>query len=222
MEKIAFFDFCETLVDFQTADAFVHFIRKRYGNKRMKRLNRVISFLCGIYILPIIEKVIPNKSINKRLVLSQLKGLTQDKIEQYAFEYYNEKIKPHEIHQLIEQLHKYQKEGYRIVLVSGGYDKYLRFFAEDNNIVTEDIISTKIDFHNGVCSGKIAGLDCMGRNKISLLEQKFVKKDISSVSFSDSKTDLPMLLWTDDCYVVSHNKKQQWAIDNNLKEIVWV
>ena len=221
MEKIAFFDFCETLVDFQTADAFVHFVRNNHGNKRMNRLNQWVSFLNRTYIIVLIEKILPNRSINKRLVLRQLKGMPQDKIEKYANDYYNEMIKPHLIPQMILLLHNLQHDGYRVVLVSGGYYQYLKYFAADNNIAEDDILSTRIGVEGNVCTGRFDGRDCMGENKVIFLDKRFDRTGIQSISFSDSVSDLPFLLWTDEQYVVSRDKEQEWAKNNSFKQIVW-
>ena len=37
-EKVAFFDFCETLVDFQTADAFCDYVRERTKKTKMFKI----------------------------------------------------------------------------------------------------------------------------------------------------------------------------------------
>ena len=215
------FDFCETLVDFQTADAFVHFIRNHHGNKQMNRRNLLVSFLNKTYIIAFLEKIFPQKSLNKRLVLWQLKGLSMNAIDQYANEYYHNMIKPHQIPQIVELLHELQSKGFRVVLVSGAYYSYLKLFAVDNGILDEDIISSRIGFNDSVCTGSFDGIDCMGKNKVTLLDEKYNKTNIYSISYSDSISDMPLLLWANDQFVISRNIEQKWAKKNSLKQIVW-
>ena len=219
-EKIAFFDFCETLVDFQTADAFVHFVRQNHGTQKMYRRHKIYTLLKKSYILLVIDRIL-HCSANKKVILWQLKGQSLSDLETFAEEYYYLKLVNHKIDAVVDKMKALQSDGYRTVLVSGGYDIYLKVFAKNNKVNTSDIISTKIGFKNGRCTGRIEGIDCMGKNKIKLIERMFNKQDILSVSLSDSKSDLPLLLWTNDCYVVSHKKKQKWAVDNKLKEIIW-
>ena len=140
MERIAFFDFCETLVDFQTADAFVHFVRRKHGNSRMTIRNILGVFLSKTYVLRVIDKLF-HCAANKRMVLWQLKGLPQSAVETYAQEYYHDMLVPHSIKAIQERLENLQKEGWRIVLVSGGYDVYLKCYAKANGINSQDVIS---------------------------------------------------------------------------------
>ena len=218
--KYAFFDFCETLVSFQTADAFVDYIRSMRKNKRMENLESVQLFLRRFFIIRILEKITGYRlSINKRLKLFQLKGISQPEVEKYSYMYYVDKVKPNFIHVILNQLILLKKEGYHIFLVSGGYDVYLKHFVNEFNL--DGIISTRIGFRNGICTGKFNGVDCLNENKIKLLNKVFREKPKTTISFSDSKSDLPFLNWTNEGVVISKNVSQDWAINNNFKEIVW-
>ena len=71
--------------------------------------------------------------------------------------------------------------------------------------------------------GAFRGLDCMCSNKVILIKKKFGDKlDIlDTIAYSDSKSDLPLLLMVKDGYVISKNKSQIWSVENKLKEILW-
>ena len=47
-QKLALFDFCETIIQFQTADGFIDFIRDKTNSRLMKRLELVRIFLAKI------------------------------------------------------------------------------------------------------------------------------------------------------------------------------
>lgn len=214
MNKIAFFDFCETLVNFQTADEFVRFTYKKVYNRELeinKFYAKILFFLDGITRYRF--------SLNKRAVLRKLKGLTYHQIDTCAKIYYDEVIKPNFIQKLIDVLNKKKVEGYNIVIVSGGYNVYLKYFAKEFYVT--DVISTRIGFRNEICTGKFDGIDCLNFNKVSLLDKIYNSIELYSEAYSDSITDIPFLKWANEGYVVSRNYQQSWNNKYKFKEIVW-
>lgn len=220
MNKVALFDFCETLANFQTADAYVDFVRENLNDKRMWRLERIQNFLRKIKLIRVAEKLTKYKySINKRIKLWQLRGIAVDDLQNLADRYYEERIKPDIISGLLERLLTLKKQGYSVFLVSGGYDFYLRCFAEEYEL--SGVISTRIGVKNGICTGMFDGIDCLRDGKIYLLNKYFTIKPKYSVAFSDSISDVPFLNWATKGYVVSKKKHQEWIDDYNFNEIIW-
>ena len=219
--KIALFDFCETIVKFQTADAFVHFVRQRSNDQRMNFINKIHFLLIKSRIIAILEIFFPKSSINKRLILFQLRRFSKSKLNEYGNLYYFERIKPGFIKSILLELIRKKEEGYRIFVVSGGYDIYLNYFVEEFNI--DGLFSTRIQYDRAdVCTGKIDGVDCLWNNKVKLLESYFGSEYIdksNSVAYSDSVTDIPMLNWVQNGIVVSNNKVEKWM--ENYKIILW-
>ena len=219
--KIALFDFCETIVKFQTADAFVHYIRNRSNDRRMNFINKTHSFLIKSRILAILENIFPKSSLNKRLLLYQLKGFPKSKLRHFAKLYYYNKIKQAFIEPILLELTKKKEEGYRIIIVSGGYDIYLNYFVEEFKL--DGLISTQIKFNKSdICMGEISGIDCLWGNKVTLLESFFSQENIdmsNSVAYSDSFTDIPMLNWVQNGIVVSNNNVEKWM--KKYKIILW-
>lgn len=218
--KVALFDFCETLVNFQSADAYVDYVRERTQDKRMCDFEYVRICLRKFKVIQIIDKITRNRfSINKRLKLWQLRGCSCDKLSLLAHDYYIEQIKPNLIPEVLEKLFELKKQGYSIFLVSGGYDIYLKLFVQDYDLSGQ--ISTKLAFHNGKCTGTFDGVDCIRNGKIRLLNRFFKIKPLYSVAFSDSKSDIPFLNWVDKGCVISRNQHQQWIDSFNYSEIIW-
>ncbi len=217
--KVALFDFCETLVNFQTADAFVDFVRSKENNKRMIFLEKIKKIHDGCRIANIVEYLLMGEnSISKRLKLLQLRGFHKDRLLLYAKEYYESMIKKNNISLVVDQLKKL-KEEYRVYLVSGGYDIYLQFFVEDFKL--DGMISTKIQFENGICTGRFEGIDCMRNNKVLLLNNYFPCRPQNVIAFSDSKSDVPLLSWADKGVVVSKGKGQIWVGSYGFDELIW-
>lgn len=221
MNKVALFDFCETIANFQTADAYVDFVREKLNDSRMCRLERLQNKLRKYKIIQLLDKITRYKhSINKRVKLWQLKGHNIVELQDLAREYYKERIRPNFIPEIIDKLNEFKRSGYNIFLVSGGYDIYLQYFAEEYAL--SGVISTRIGFNDGLCTGEIDGIDCLGNDKIKLLDQYFGLKPNYSIAFSDSISDLPFLKWADEGFVVSRQEHQAWSTNNNIKEIIWI
>jgi HAD superfamily phosphoserine phosphatase-like hydrolase len=189
----------------------------------MKIINTIHFILTKTYIIRVLTKLFPKASINKRLILLQLYGLSFETLNGLALEYYNECIKPSLIHSLLNELEKMKIEEGKIWIVSGGYDIYLKYFVREFGL--DGYLSSRIKFSaKNKCLGRMSGLDCLGKNKVILLK-KYIpmsKTDLaSSYAFSDSKTDLPLLKYVGTGVVVSKSLSQKWVSINNLKEIIW-
>lgn len=193
-EKIALFDFCDTLVGFQTANAYVRFYIKHYATF-------VVSIRYIFYKVLHRLKLLKFVGDEKQLLLSLLKGCNQDLMNQAAKEYYENMIKPKLVLSLISELEKYQKDKYRIVIVSGGYDIYISLFAKEFGIQPEDIISNKLLFNEKIFTGRF-DVDCMGEEKVRKLNSRFDKDKCEVVAYSDSESDMPMLKWADKAFMV--------------------
>jgi len=227
MEKnrFAFFDFCETLVTIQSADIFIDFVRENTTSYKRSLLEIIRLVIVKLKIRRIINKLFPNNNLHKKLKLYQLKGISRNRIENLSEKYYNEYLQTKLIPEIIDELKQKQKEGYRVVIVSGGYTSYIKYFATTFNIDTNDIIATDISFNGrDICKGVIEGIDCVKQNKIVKLKKSI--KDIDSYdleesfAYSDCITDLTLLKFVGNGIVVN-NKEQKWSTENNLKQIIW-
>ena len=220
-DKIALFDFCLTVVDFSTADEFVNFVRKKKRLPIMKIKNNFRKLFNILHLTKIIQQY-TDKHVHKLLYLSQLKGLSRSEIELFAKDYYENCIKPRFVKETIEEIYKLKKLGYKLYVVSGGYDVYLKYFIKEFNF--DGLICTKIDFKNDKVTGNFDGYDCLNFNKIILLKRYFNKenlKNYNSVAYSDSITDLPLLNYCKKGVVVSKTGSEKWVKENNFEEIIW-
>lgn len=222
-KRLALFDFCETLVAFQTADAFVDYCREESNYKWACFLEKIRVFLVSIFFFKVLSLFFDGNKIHKKFKLLQLRGLSEYEIENYAKHFYFNKIKPFFIVDLIEELERLKKLRYDIFVVSGGYSVYIKYFCSDFNI--NQVVGSDILFKNNRCIGVIDGKDCMNLNKITKLFYN-IKEDeydlANSIAYSDSISDLPLLKIVGHSVVVSKNCSQRWARDNFFDEIIWV
>ena len=224
MKKLALFDFCETLVSFQTADAFIDYVRSKESSLYMRLLNTILIALSMAKVIAFINKLFPNSGISKRIKLLQLRGFTFNKLDILAEFYYREVIKPNLIDTVVSKMKECTQQNYEVSIVSAGYFQYLKFFAKDFNI--KHLIATEIEFDKmgKRCLGTISGKDCIHVEKINRINEYFDGQKVEykkSISYSDSITDLPLLTMTGEGVVVSRTRSQSWSHLYKFKEIIW-
>ena len=78
------------------------------------------------------------------LLTYQTKGMEYSLLERYGKDFYDKKLKSNFIIPTIELIKDLQKENYRIILVSGGSDLYIKQFADEFGI--KDILTSQIEF----------------------------------------------------------------------------
>lgn len=218
MNKVALFDFCETIANFQTADAYV-----RYVQSHSAPTNTGIRLLYNILnqsrVLGVVRRLKPKGSVDKRFILKQMKGRTYEEMDRLAEDYYNNMIKPNMIEPVVTELRRLQSEGYGIYIISAGYDIYLKYFVQDFKV--DGLLSTKVEFKDGICTGRFDGQDCMFDYKIDYINSEIKGDHNQWLAFSDSITDLPMLELVGNPIVISKGKSQTWAEKKGFKQIIW-
>jgi len=219
--KLVIFDFCETLVNFQTADSFVDYIKEKEKYEKYNWVNTVTKILIQTRILALISKISPELNLSKRLKLMQIKGISNKKVTEYAEKFYAEKLLPNLIPSLYAQFQSHIKNKDYILIVSGGYAPYIKFFSKKHMI--NGYFGTEMASNSEKLTGFFLGKDCLFQQKVVLIE-KYIKdnhlKFSETIAYSDSKTDLPLLQWADEAIVVSKNESQAWASSYGFKEII--
>lgn len=221
-EKLAIFDFCETLIQFQTADAFINYVYEQTHSGRMRciekaknlfytlRLPRLLNRFSGLW-----EK----KSLNKKWRLYELRGLGEQELDNLARRFYRERLLPNIIGPVVEELQEKKRDGWKVGIVSGGFDLYIRLFAEEYGV--DFILASTIGFKRGKCTGRLVGPDCMREQKVVEIQRLYPVPPAESVSYSDSRSDLPILSWASRGVVVSRGRHQEWVDDYQFHEIIW-
>lgn len=223
--KIAVYDFCQTLVDFETADEFVHFVtrktRRRYSDF-IETLRKVCIKFKILTIMQMAANWLPSQPIlNKKLTLYELKGLSQKQLEHYAKEYYQTQIKPRLIKDIMETVKCNREKGYYLVIVSASYQPFLELFAEEFGF--DLLITNRFAYRDDIFSGHIAEKDCYGVEKVNRFKRDCLKwSDKSEVlAYGDSVSDIPVLLYADKAFVISRDKPKEWSSIYGFEEIIW-
>ena len=217
--RIAVFDFCETIADFQTATAFVDYTRQHSRHASIRLRHVLFVFLVKSQLVRLFDAATGHRhSTGKLLKLKELRGLTQAETERMALQFYKERVKPHLIGPIVKEMQRLQGEGWSVGLSSGGYDVYLKHFVQDYGL--DFCQCSELAFRNGRCTGKVVGKDCMRQEKVRRLNAAF-GEGAGAVAYSDSPSDLPLLQWAERGVVVSHGWHQNWIEKYHFEEIIW-
>ena len=220
--KVALIDFCGTVVDFTTAVAFTRFVAAEMPTRHAHRTDRVIAWLHRLRVTGLVRHLFPALSVVKRLNAYKLKGYTHGQLTALAARYYEERIKPHLIIEVLDELERLRGKGYRLIIASGAFDIYVNHFAQEMGI--GDVLATRLKFDDkGVCTGRFDGSDLMGKRKVMAINT-LLGKDVNRsqwFAFSDSRDDLPMLRLAPSTTVVSHGEPQAWATRLKLRQIIY-
>jgi HAD superfamily hydrolase (TIGR01490 family) len=224
--KIAFFDVCETLISFQTADAFVDYIRDNTDDDvvkgRMQRREWWLRFFHKIQVVRVCNKFLPGLKLEKRMKLWQLEGLKEVYLLTMGQHFVEDVLRYHEIKLVVNEMQQLILDGYDVILVSAGYDVYLQFLG---GLYGVPVIATELDFDNGICTGRWVGKDCYGQEKVRRIcrylgvscEQLDGLQN--SVAYSDSESDLPMLNLCKKGVAIIHNQRYDWSLGYKLRSL---
>jgi HAD superfamily hydrolase (TIGR01490 family) len=207
--QLAIFDFCNTLVPFQSADRFVDFVLEGEKTLSLQLRDSVRAVLSRFGFLPG-EK-------NKRAKLQLLKGMAQADVESRAEDYVEKVLLPHVRRPVLDVMMEHKEKGDHVILVSGGYESYLTLFAKRYGV---EAVGTRITFSNGICQGAIDGLNCMGENKVTLLKNylRGEEHDLSASSvYTDEEADRPLLDFVGHGVIVSTTPSVSWNKANRYK-----
>ena len=217
-KRLVIFDFCGTLISFQTADRYVNFCVKRLQDNRAVKCRCVIlNMLDTLRVFKIYNHIKLGNNWRKRVVLWQLKGVSFEQCDQLAYKYFKEELLPNVVKPVVEKLKEHLAQKDRLVILSGGYDVYIKYFAAHFGI--REYVSSTIAFENNRCLGTMDGKDCMRDNKVEYLRP--LLEGETTICYTDSISDLPILELVDEPIVVSKNAPQQWATEHNYSQIIW-
>lgn len=218
-KKFVIFDFCGTLISFQTADRYVRFCVDRLkDNKAVQWRHFIICIMDTLRVFKIYNHIRSSNNWRKRMILRQLKGVPYEVCDRLAKKYFEEELLPNAVQPIVEKLEEHLANGDRVCILSGGYDVYIKYFAQHFGV--KEIISSRIAFCDGKCLGRMEGKDCMRKNKLEYIRPLI--QNIKTTCYTDSKSDLPLLDLVDEPIVVSKGNPQKWAQERKYTQIIWI
>jgi len=206
--KVAVFDFDGTIIKEQSHQLYLDRILLSQGP-----FMAVLFKIYYKFFFPILNKHSTSKK-SKELLLRHLKGKSVDYLEDFSFRFFEEEISPLILPKIENEIARLKKQGYYLVLVSGGFEIYLKYLR--GHLGFDEILGTKLTFSKGRFIGRIDGEECLGTEKVVRFNQvleKLGELNEHSCFFSDHKSDLPMFNLFANKYVVFHGQDVSWKHD---------
>lgn len=205
MKTFALFDFCETLVTFQSIPEYLRLVG--FENPRFKHTSFQRRFFPRLYRY----SKIPLFSY-KFARYEELKGFDTQRAKVLAAEYTHDRLLPHVNPKVIQKLKFHQDRGDEIVIVSGGLEIYIKEFAKHFDI--KHVIAVALEEKNNLLTGNIDGIHTMEHRKLYKLAQYFDLKNYDlphSYAYSDCSSDIPLLSLVGNGVAIECGKDLQWA-----------
>jgi HAD superfamily hydrolase (TIGR01490 family) len=186
-QRVAIFDFCETLVPFQTGDGFLRLLVFKHKQSIHKIAAYVITTRLWRKTLKLFA---PNQSTRDWLV-PLTRGISEASVVETGYEYAAQ-LRPFLNEDMKKILNQHLSDGSSIFIASGGYEEYLQFFFDKSTQVK--IVGSRLQYLNGSATGKLDGFVCLGKEKVERL-RKILDQAIDQVEssvYSDCKSDAPL------------------------------
>jgi len=132
-------------------------------------------------------------------------------MESLGAAYAQERLIPSLRAEVLALWRKHKQRRDRCVIISGGLDVFLKPIAI--HLEADDLICSQLEFHNGVCTGRLAGEDNVGVVKAKNLQRRYgTRSYVDSFAYTDNESDLPLLeLVGNPCVVVKGSQVPDWA-----------
>lgn len=189
---VAVFDFDGTLT---WADSFVPFLREAVGPMR---------FWAGLFWLsPVLAAhavgLVQNARTKEFFLAHFLGGRTPESLEPVSARFIAGRLAGLLNPEALERLRWHQREGHRVILLSASPELYLNHWARTVGIAT--MIGTRLELAADKISGRIAGENCHGTEKIARLRGELGELNQFTLhAYGDSRADLPLLNLAEHAY----------------------
>lgn len=188
---IAFFDFDGTVT---SKDSLFDFVRYAVGNRR---------FYLGLVLLsPTLAAfklhVISSQRTKERFMSHFFADSSAAEFRAVADKYSTECIDRITRQEALERIAWHQDQGHEVVIVSASMEDWLAKWCENMQL---GLIATRMEKKEGKLTGKFAGNNCSGVEKVNRIKGRFELGDYNCVfAYGDSRGDRQLLEMSDRPY----------------------
>jgi phosphatidylglycerophosphatase C len=183
-KKIAFFDFDGTIT---TKDTLLEFIKYAKGAPSFYFGFLLHSPLLIAYKLNIIS----NQKAKERILAYFFRNTPLDAFNKICREFASQIIPDLIRPKALEEIQSLQQAGTRIVIVSASPENWVGQWAQSINA---DLLATRLETTDQAITGKIAGKNCHGEEKVRRIRETYNLSDFDEISaYGDSSGDRPLL-----------------------------
>lgn len=215
--NLVIFDFCDTLTNFQSADAFCRYTLHKKKNFTILFFDKIF-FKFKIYSL--FSKLSVLDGFQKKLLLRGLKGLSESDIDTYAQSFHTDIVEKGLNPSIVSLMNKHIASGDYVVINSGGFMPYLKIFARQYSC--KKVYATEFEYNNQYFTGRIRGKDCLNVEKVKRMKDDGLFENIFKevIVYSDSITDIPLFDIATKRYVnIYSSDVPNWCADEKYEII---
>lgn len=208
MQILAIFDFCETLVDLQSAPPFLDKIAQinPHYQSRFNAIRR--RFFDRIY-----RRVKLKYFDYKKAKFEALRGVKECDAEKIAKDYANYLV--NRLNQkVIDKLNYHKSQNHTLAIVSGGLEIYIKYVADFLEIPRENVIAISLHAQNGILTGEIEGIHTMEYRKLYKLANVMDLRAFDlqrSFVYSDCPSDIALFSLVGNRVAIECGKDIRWA-----------
>lgn len=184
IRRIAFFDFDGTIT---TKDTMLEFIRFKSGAFMF-----YIGFiLYSPWLVAYKLRIISNQRAKEMILRFFFGKMTLEEFDRHCAAF-NEQIIPSLIrNKALSEIKLLKEKGVEIVVVSASPENWVRRWCQSEGI---HCLATRLHSDNGKLSGRIAGNNCHGHEKVARIRQAYNLDEFEEIfCYGDTNGDKPLL-----------------------------
>ncbi|MCW3465707.1 HAD-IB family hydrolase [Chitinophaga nivalis] len=188
---IAFFDFDGTIT---TRDTLWEIIRFQKGSVRM--------YAGGCWLLPALIaykcKLIPAQQMKEKVLAHFFGEMTEPDFAARCADFCTQRLPQLIRPAALKAIRQHQQEGHQVVVVTASVRQWVAPWCTALGI---DCISSALDVQQQRITGKLAGANCNGAEKVRRIRQQFNLDNFREIyAYGDSSGDKPMLAIAQHAY----------------------
>lgn len=193
---VAAFDFDGTITMSDTLRDFVYFAVGR--GRFVAGVVRTAPWLFGA-----LASLCEQGSAKARFLAATIGGMTRPDLEATAQLYVEQRLPALIRPEMIARVREHRQLGHHLVLVSASPTLYLKLWAELAGF--DAVLATELEFHDDTFSGRLAGPNCWGPEKVRRLRQWLGSDQPCELyAYGDSRGDREMLALADHPWLRGH------------------
>jgi len=204
VKTAAFFDLDRTLI---TANSATLWMKRE---RRMGRISRKQVAWAAFQILTYKMGFVDMESVTVK-ALQTVKGLEEETLRRWTHEWYRKEVKPHTAPGALPVLEEHRRRGHKLVLLTSASRYESEAAVVHFNL--DAFLCTGYETKNGRLTGDVIRPVCYGEGKVVHAQRYAEANNVDmkeSFFYTDSITDLPMLLKVANPRVVNPDTRLTW------------
>jgi len=202
--KIAIFDVDGTLIDSQSQQLFLKYMRRK------NLINFIAYFRIMVWFILYKLGLIKNPKEIMDYAFSFLNSFEDERISKLVNDFFTNDLKAHLFPDAVALVKKHQENGDQVFLVSNALEYIVKEIGRYLNIDIDNCIGTKLEVKDGLLTGHILGDMVYSSNKITVIRSAFERNQVvpeETWGYSDHISDIELLKFVDHPTAVNPDRQ---------------